>query len=511
MPSFVSNLLGLPTRSKAILAVSAAAILVIAMLGLKTLSAPSYTLLSTGLNPAQTGKITTALDAQGIAYELRNNGTALAVDKAQAAQAQVALATQGVSLSSSGANAGFSLLDKQSLGASQFQQQVTYQRALEGELANTLDTVQGVSGAQVSLVLPEDNLFSDTSSPATAAVMMTNTSDTLQPGAVRGIAQLVASSVKGLKSDNVSITDGSGVLIWPQGDGASVGGSSKQAMEARYSNQVESDLNALLTSTLGPGKAQVEVTADLNADKITKNSKTYAKKGVPLQQTQETEKLKGGAAAAGGTAGTGSNLPTYSAAAGGGSGKSDYTHKTKSTDFGVNQTIARTEVAPGAVTKLNVALLVDKSVPAATFSSISTAVKSAAGVTPARGDGFQAAQVAFAKPPVAKTGPVPTSLLGPIKWVGVGLASLIFLFFMTRHLRRREGESLAQPSWLTQIEEPVSLAELEQRTQAMLPAEPPTITLPPRVPDASLHTLDQLIEREPERVAAQVKQWMAES
>src|SRR6476661_4516504 len=209
MPSFVQNLLRLPTRSKAILAVSAAAILVIAVLGLKAISAPSYTLISSGLNPAQTGKITTALDSAGIAYELRNNGTALAVDKAQAAQAQVALATQGVSLSSTGANAGYSLLDKQSLGSSQFKQQVTYQRALEGELANTDDAVQGVTGAQVSLVLPSQDLFTDTSNPATAAVMMTNTADTLGPGAVRGMAQLVASSVKGLKIANVSITDGS--------------------------------------------------------------------------------------------------------------------------------------------------------------------------------------------------------------------------------------------------------------------------------------------------------------
>ena len=80
---------------------------------------------------------------------------------------------------------------------------------------------------------------------------------------------------------------------------------------------------------------------------------------------------------------------------------------------------------------------------------------------------------------------------------------------MTRALRKREGESLAEPAWLTQIEEPVSLAELEQQTQVM-PASVPSITLPPRVPDANLHALDQLMEREPERVAAQVKQWMSQ-
>ena len=86
---------------------------------------------------------------------------------------------------------------------------------------------------------------------------------------------------------------------------------------------------------------------------------------------------------------------------------------------------------------------------------------------------------------------------------------LLFLFFMSRHLKRREGETLASPAWLTEIEEPVSLAALEARTAAPAP-DAVTQMLPPRVPDASLHQLDQLMEREPERVAAQVKAWMAQ-
>ncbi len=75
----------------------------------------------------------------------------------------------------------------------------------------------------------------------------------------------------------------------------------------------------------------------------------------------------------------------------------------------------------------------------------------------------------FAKVETPKAGPVPTSLLGPLKWVGIGLATLLFLFFMSRSLRKREGEALATPAWLTEIEEPVSLAELEQQTQIMAP------------------------------------------
>jgi flagellar M-ring protein FliF len=512
MPPFVDTFRALPARSKGIIAVSAVAIVAIAFLLLRIAGAPSYTILSSGLDPAQTGKVTAALDAQGIAYELRNNGTALAVDKAQVAQARVALAGQGVSLSAGGGQ-GFELFDKQKLGASSFQQQVTYQRALEGEIARTISGVEGVSSPSVQLVMPQDDLFADQTTPATAAVMLGNSADTLQPGAVQGIAQLVASSVKGLKTENVTITDASGSLLWPSGDGTGAAGvaAGKQALEARFDRQLETNLNALLVRTLGPGKAQVSVTADLNADKTEREKLTYAKKGVPLKTQKETEKLQGAGSTTGGTAGTGSNIPTYSQNTATGGSNSKYQRTTGTTDWGVNKQVDHTQIAPGAINKLNVALLVDKSVSPADFAAVQKAIGSAAGINTTRGDVLQAAQVPFAKVAAPKAGPVPVSLLSPIKWVGIGLASLIFLFFMTRALRKREGEALATPAWLTEIEEPMSLAELEQKTQ-VLPATPgqPTITLPPRAPDTNLQALDQLMEREPERVAAQVKQWMAE-
>jgi flagellar M-ring protein FliF len=342
--------------------------------------------------------------------------------------------------------------------------------------------------------------------------MLGNSADALEPGATRGIAQLVASSVKGLKTDNVTITDASGTLLWPAGDGTGGGGVSagKQALEARYSRAMEADLNSLLVRTLGAGKAQVSVTADLNADKTTLDQVTYDKKGVPLKSQTETEKLNGGSATTGGTAGTGSNIPTYAAGASGGGANSNYQRKTENTDYGVGKKVARTEVAPGAVKKMNVALLVDKSVPAADFQAVQQAVSSAAGIDTARGDTMQAAQVPFAKVATPKAGPVPTTMLGPIKWVGVGFATLLFLFFMSRSLRKREGEALTTPAWLTDIEEPVSLAQLEQQTRVLDAPQHPTIKLPPRAPDANLQAIDQLMEREPERVAAQVKQWMAE-
>jgi flagellar M-ring protein FliF len=302
MPTFLKNLLALPPRTKGVLAVTAVAILAIVFFMLKLATAPSYALLGTGLDPAQTGKITAALDQQGITYELRNNGTALAVNKAQLPQARIALASQGVSVSGTSAQPGYELLDQTKLGSSQFQQQVTYQRALEGEIARMINGVEGVSGASVQLVLPQDTLFASEQSPATASVMLQNQADALQPGAVRGIAQLTASAVKGLKTGNVTITDGTGQLLWPQGDGTTGGiAATKQAAQAQYDRQLESQLNSLLASTLGAGKAQVQVSADLNVDKVNTKELTYGKTGVPTKSTTDVEKLKGSGATTGGT------------------------------------------------------------------------------------------------------------------------------------------------------------------------------------------------------------------
>src|SRR3712207_4741660 len=301
----------LPAKTKAAIAVSAVAILAITVLMLQVAGSPTYATLAAGLDPAETGKLTAVLDEQGIPYELQANGTTVAVEKAGLAQARVAVAGAGVA-TTGGSGEGFELFDEQKLGASDFQQQVTYQRALEGEIGRTIAGMQGVSGAQVQLVLPEDELFSDAETPATAAVMLDNSADTMEPGSIAGMAQLVASSVKGLKKENVTITDGAGQLLWPQGDGMSTGaaGAGCQAMEGRYERQLEATLGAMLARTLGPGKAQVQVKATLNVDKTKTNALRYAKRGVPLKTSEETERLEGSGARAGGAAGTAGNVPT---------------------------------------------------------------------------------------------------------------------------------------------------------------------------------------------------------
>src|ERR1700761_9379143 len=181
------------------------------MIVMQMASAPSYSTLMAGIDPSQTGKITSTLSAQGISYELQNGGTAGAGNASQNSQARGALATAGLLTNQ---QPGFSLLNSSQLGQSTFQQQITYERALEGQLASTIETINGVSSAEVNLVLPnsQDQLFSDNTQAATASVLLGSSG--LSSGQVRGIAQLVASSVPGLTVNKVTVTGPDGSLLW---------------------------------------------------------------------------------------------------------------------------------------------------------------------------------------------------------------------------------------------------------------------------------------------------------
>jgi flagellar M-ring protein FliF len=492
-------------RGRLVLAGSALGFVLVVVLLMRVASAPSYTTLLTGLDPAQTAKVTAALDQKGIGYQLQNNGTALGVEEGKTAQARIALASAGLPGT---VQPGFELIDKQKLGTSNFQQQVNYQRALEGQLAQTIEQIDGVSGAQVQLVLPdkEAQLFAAQTNPATAAVLLSGTT-TVDPGAVRGIAQLVASSVPGLSTDKVTITDGSGQLLWPTSsglDGSGGGLLAKQAAEARYDQTLASSLTAMLTRTLGPDKAQVQVNADLNANQATQQQLVYGTKGVPLQQRKETEALKGGGTGAGGVTGTaGNGVPAY---AQGGGANSNYKHAITDQTLGVNKTITDTKIAPGAINSQQVSVLLDSSVPKSAIPQIQAAVANAAGIQAKRGDTLSVGQVAFAKPPPAAA-PSPIATFGGyLKYVLAGIAALAFLLFVTRQLRRRESEPLAgEPTWLREIESPRTLAELERLEDEV----PPTHVRPLRAPEqpARLQVQD-LVTRDPDRVAQQVRAWM---
>jgi flagellar M-ring protein FliF len=476
---------------------------------LHMVSAPSYTMLVSGVDPAQTGKMTSTLSAHGINYQLQNNGTAIAVQGNQSAAARVALAGSG---QLGNTQPGFELFDHASLGESNFQQQITYQRALQGQLETTIDSVQGVSGAQVTLVLPnpQTQVFGENNGASSAAVLLSGTS-ALDSSSVRGIAQLVASAVPGLQLSKVTITGASGQLLWPSpngaGGGSGSGGSALQEAEQRYDETTAANLQAMLAQTLGPGKAQVLVYANMNVDQATKESLEYAKAGTPLAQTKSLETLQGNgsSAAATGTA----NLP----AAAQNGGKSNYKKETSTLQNGVSKTVTHTTVAPGTVESQHVSVLLDHSVTAASVPAIKEAVTNAAGINAKRGDTISIGQIAFAKGGAAGA-PATSSPISYAKYLLLAIAAAVFLFFTTRSLRKREQETIPEPRWLRELEAPVRLSELERE----MAARPTELTASigngngngARGGDEIRRQVEQLADSDPDRVAQQVRSWIQE-
>ncbi|ADB48474.1 flagellar basal-body MS-ring/collar protein FliF [Conexibacter woesei] len=498
-------LANLSTRGKIVLAGGALAIVVVLFFLFQIATAPSYTTLLTGMDPKDTGEVTAALDERGIAYELQNNGTALAVQKGQTAQARIALAGAGLP---GNTNDGYKILDDQKMGTSNFQQNVNYQRALEGEIGTTIEEVDGVSSAQVQLVLPdrEAQLFAENVNPATAAVLLSGAS-TLDEGQVRGIAQLVTNSVPGLKSEKVTITDSSGTMLWPTAtSGSSSGLLAKQAAEARYNQQTATNITAMLARTVGPDKVQVQVKADLDANEATQDRLVYGRDGTPLSNRAERETLVSRGGRAGGPAGTaGNNPPVYAGQAG---GDSDYRRESEDENLAVNKTVTRTRIAPGAVNRQQVAVLVDDSVPAAMLPQIRDAVMSAAGIDEDRGDVLTLGSIPFAElPRPAASSPV-DDIWDYARYALLGMAALVFLALVARQLRKRENETLAgEPTWLREIESPRTLAELERFEEPVAPTQ----VLPLRSPEnAARMQVEELVERDPERVAQHVRAWMQE-
>jgi flagellar M-ring protein FliF len=508
VPGFAQNLKKLSPKGWAMVGGSAAAAIIFLVAVMHFASSPSYATLETGLDPAQTGKITSTLSTQGIPYQLQNNGTALAVQSSKTAQARVALATAGLL---SNQQPGFTLLDKQSLGQSNFQQQVTYQRALEGQLASTIETIDGVSSAQVNLVIPDDQdqLFSDQTQSATASVLLSGSTD-LQSSSVHGIASLVASSVPGLQLSKVTITGADGSQLWPGGNSLTDGGGglpAKQAVQQHYDTTMATEVNAMLAQTLGVGKATAIVNANLNANRATQSSLTYKKKGVPLTQQSTNETLSGAAAAAGaagGVSGTGGNIPSFSASSGKGkNGNSTYQNQSNNTTFGVDKTVTHSVIAPGAVQQQSVSVLVDKSVPASSIPAIKKAVANAVGLQPKRGDQLSISQLKFAPVKATPTPAAASPLTKYGKYGVLGLGSVGFLVFMARMVKKRERESFGEPTWLSELEAPRTLASLEAGQPTEVAALQPHVGVARR-------QIEDLVQRDPERVAQHLRAWMAE-
>ena len=279
----------LELRAQVALVASAVAVLATAFFLFQLASKPSYTVVASGLTASEGGDVANSLEGAGISYELRDGGSTVAVEKAQVTKARVTLAQDGLP---NGGHQGFELFDSKSLGSTDFEQKVKYQRALEGEIARTVEAVDGVRSAQVQLVLPRQSLFLDDGTNASAAVLL-ESGGMLDDAAVSGIARLVSSSVEGPegRGRDDHRRDGLAALAGQPASAATRG--SRLKAEQQYANAVSAQIDAMLLSTLGPNKAFARVHADLNLDQQTIESVTYGKKGTKLERPDRRRDARG--------------------------------------------------------------------------------------------------------------------------------------------------------------------------------------------------------------------------
>jgi flagellar M-ring protein FliF len=355
--------------------------------------APLYTDLETG----DAATISEELTAMGVAYELADQGRTILVPRDDVYSLRLDLSQAGAL---PGGTEGYSLLDNQGITSTQFQQRVAYQRALEGELATTIRSMDAVQAATVHLVMPEEDLFSADDVHASASVLV-QTSATLAPEQVQTIVNLVSGAVEGLRADEVTVSDQNGIVLASPGQGpfdrAGATGAMNQTRE--FEQELAGEITGLLSAVVGPGKVMVTVSAVMDWDASSVVSETHTPSAVPegADPLVSSETTRTEAYTTNSTEGVDRGvLGEGEEAAEPGQSNSTYNADDRSTNFVFDSTIETTDRQGGAINRLNVAVLLDEaSVTDAQLAEIQTLVTGAAGIDAARGDTLAVSRLAF--------------------------------------------------------------------------------------------------------------------
>lgn len=368
-------------------------------------SAPDYALLFGNLSAADAGGVVEQLDAEGVAYDLRDGGASIYVPRDDVYGLRLRLASEG--LVSDGIS-GYELFDAGTLGMTDFMQRLNVKRALEGELARTIGSIQQVQSARVHLVLPERSPFRDQQQTASASVVLA-VRGSLGPDQVSGVAALVAGAVEGMTPGEVTVIDEAGRVLTGPGD-AEAGLTSGQL---RIRQEVEDHLagagQTMLDQMLGPGRAVVRVAADIDLARTQTETQAVDPESQTLVSEEKQEEMGQGTGAT-------SSVRNY-----------DFTRETR-----------RSEQEAGAVRKLTISVLLDEAAPpaadaadaeptpftAAQLRQIESLVKNAVGFDEARGDQFAVQQIRFNPDPEARLGGAGTLWM---EWAALAVRYLVVL------------------------------------------------------------------------------------
>ncbi len=401
-------------------------------------------LLYANLAEADAGSVVTWLKAQRIPYTLKNGGKNIWIPADQIYETRLNLAANDLPR---GGSVGFEVFDNQSFALTDYVQKVNYNRALQGELARTITSLEPVEQTRVHLAIPEKRLFKDQQKLATASVIVTLTPGrTLGGDQVKGIIHLVAGSISGLDPQNVKVFDSRGMVLESNetSEKDQLLSVDRLAFQQEVEHRMEMRAQDLLDKTMGENKAMVRVTATIDFSKVEKTEELFDAEE-PVIRSEQVNQESSGTQATGGIPGVESNLQGNTAGATTGSPPSNSSSRT--TNYEISKTISKIINPVGTITKLSVSVLVaDKQLkdgegnetPASRTSeeltSIEGMISAALGLIPQRGDQINVLSMPFIDSPetLGEEGLASTSLYQYLPFIKIGLVSLgaILLYFL---------------------------------------------------------------------------------
>jgi len=305
---------------------------------------PDMRMLYQEVSPAEASKITEKISEKEIPYQLRDGGTTIYVPRKHVYQLRLDLAKEGLPV---GEQSGYKLFDAEKIGVSPFVQNVNLKRALQDELAKSVQMIDGVALARVHIVTPEQNVFTSEQEQTSASVILR-----LQPGYrlsatnIAAITHMVSGSVKGLQSENVTVIDGQGRLLSGQDDPTlATGAGTVHDYKERVEQNLAKKAEEMLVAVLGPGRATVQVSAIIDMNGVSTVTETYDPTGKVATKEEITNNSE--------TGGSGSGQST-------GTVKKDEVIKT---EYQVGKIVKQETILPGEIKSLSVAAFVDLSLP----------------------------------------------------------------------------------------------------------------------------------------------------
>ena len=332
----------------------------IALGGLRWKHDADFRTLYSSLTPEDASAVTQKIKEAGIEYRLDETGATVTVPADRLAEARLALAGAGMPRSG---RIGFELFDRTNLGASDFTEQVNYQRALEGELERTVATLAEIDQARIHITAGKESVFLDSRQPAKATIVLKLRSQArIQQSSVTAIANLVASAVDGLAPEAVSIIDDGGRLL--NRPRATDGDAKAAEVNLDYRQQLESELQAKLSGALEPllgaGKFRTGVNIDCDFTSVDQSDEIYDSTNSAMLTSQVTEESTASGVVSGGQPGTASNLPLPPPKPA--AGAAGVVRRTENNSYQPSRTVRHTVNPKGTIRKISTIVLLDHAV-----------------------------------------------------------------------------------------------------------------------------------------------------